>query len=212
MFRVVFAILLWGGRAIAAPAPPPELRVTAVIPDGQTGTMHYAERLQIAIGDAGPLTIHDELTPIPGPHYRLPDGRFVLLGWSSTGAGMESLHAMLLRVRDRQVVRDQELIVTSDRPSAVLLIRREEDGIRIGIPEPSHQFIHSGDEWSLSAGEHCEPLDLSQIYKLTYVNVRPKAHDFVYAPPFMATPPPRRVTWIEITKKGFFWPGMRCRP
>ena len=125
---------------------------------------------------------------------------------------MESLHAMLLRVRDHKVVRDQELIMTSDRPSAVLLIRREEDGIRIGIPEPSHQFIHGGDEWSLSAGDHCEALDLPQIYKLTYVNVRPKAHDVVYAPPFMATPPPRRVTWIDITKNGFFWPRMRCRP
>ncbi len=82
--------------------------------------------------------------------------------------------------------------MTSDRPSAVLLIRREEDGIRIGIPEPSHQSIHSGDEWWLSAGDHCEPLDLPQIYRLAYVDVRPKAHD--------------------VTKKGFFWPRMRCRP
>lgn len=211
MFRVVFAAILAASHAIAAPAPP-DLHVTAIGPDGHTGTMHYVERPQIAIGDAAPLVIRDEITPIPGPHFRLPDGRFVLLGWSSTGAGMESLHAMLLRVRDRQVVRDQELIMTSDRPSAVLLIRRDEDGIRIGIPEPSHQFIHSGDEWSLSAGENCKPLDLSQIYKLTYVNVRPKAHDFVYAPPFMATPSPRRVTWIDITKNGLFWPRKRCRP
>lgn len=186
----------WILAALAAVTAPPDLRVTVTPSSPDTGTMHYSERMTLSIGDAKPLVIERELTPIPGPHFPTSNNRFLLLGWSSTGAGMESLHAMILRNDKQQVVMDQELIVTTDRPSAVLLVRRSANGIRVGVPEPSREFVHNAEDWSLSM--KCGTLDLEQMRALKFEVVRAEKNDVIYAPPFHQAPAPKRVAWINL--------------
>lgn len=75
------------------------LQVRARYPRGPRGTMHFAEAITVSAPSVRPLTLKGSFLPIPGPSFELPGSRYVLLGWSSTGAGMQSIHVYLLGVQ-----------------------------------------------------------------------------------------------------------------
>jgi len=94
-----------------------------------TGTYHYVDALRLSVHGATPLILesdveHDHLVPIPGPQYAIGDDRVLLLGWSSFGSGMQTIHALLLRIEKDAVSLQQELVYTTDRNHAALLVRR----------------------------------------------------------------------------------------
>lgn len=195
-----------GAPRSGAPGEPPGVEVEVRSPAEPTGTMHYVEQLAIRIGSARPLVLggEDGFAPIPGPSFRLGGHRYLLLCWSSTGAGLQTLHALSLGVRDGGVVLADELRVRTDRPSAGLVARAEKGaGLRIGLPEPPAGFVHSADEWALEAGQG-GPIDLARIRGLAFEPVRRRAADVLYTPPAGRAPFPRRVAWISIDAGGRF--------
>jgi hypothetical protein len=200
--RLATALLF---AVLPASAAQPDLEVTATYPEESTGTMHYSTRLTLSVDGAEPLVIEGDLGPIPGPHFRLPDARFLLVGWSSTGAGMQRTHVMLVSVRSKSVGLDDELTLNTDRGSAGVLLRFEPGGsIRIGLPEPPREYAFSEDEWFLNVGK--KSLDLAQMRKLPFRTIRPRKDDFFYYGVAARQGGPDRVAWIDITPKGFRLP------
>jgi len=198
--RAVAAIGLMA--LFAGAAAPSDLKVTAKYPEKPTGTMHYAEAITLAVGDAKPLVLDGEMLPIPGPHLRLADSRFLLLGWSSPGSGMQSMHVLLIAVRDAAVVVDGQMVVMTDRPSAGLLVRVTPRSARIGLPQPPSDFVHDEEEWFLNLGGG-RSLNLEQMRKLVFARVHPRKDDLFYNEPVSAAPMPKRVAWIDVTPNGF---------
>ena len=113
---------------------------------------------------------------------------------------MQNVHAMLIGVRRGEVILDDELIATTDRASAGLLVRIAPRAV-IGFPEPPKDFVHDGDEWLLIAG--MAKIHLAQMRALKFETVRPLPGD-VFFNGFQPPPPaPRRVAWIAIAARGF---------
>jgi len=166
--------------------------------------MHFAEELTLSIGSARPLTLEGGFLPIPGPSLRLPGSRFALLGWSSTGSGMQAIHVFLLGVHDGAVRRLAYLTIETDRPNSALLVRHNPDGsLVLGLPRPPAQFLHNEDEWSLVVGPGGRTLSIAEIRRLTYKAVAVRPEDLFYSPPFQLAPRPTSVSWIAITPQGF---------
>jgi len=188
-----------------APSASNELVVHARYPGGDQGTTHFAEELIIAAGSAEAFHITGEDVPIPGPSFRLAGSRYVLLGWSSVGGGLQSIHAYLLAVQDGKLKRLASLKYQTDRANAGILVRRTADGsVQLGLPEPPTQ-IHEPFEWSLSLGADTTVLRIGEIRRLTYEDAAPVKGDLLYSPPFEGAKVqgPSRVSWISITPNGF---------
>lgn len=180
-----------------------DLVVHAQLPAEETGTMHYAESLRIEVGSAEPLIIDEAPVPLPGPHFRLPGGRFLLLGWSSPGVGMQSMHALLISVRDHAVRLDRQMTISTDRGSSGLLLRFADDRhVRIGIAEPEGWSGSDQAMWFLNLGDGAS-LDFAAMQRLRFERVVHQKTDRFYdgsRPPKRA---PKRVAWIDITPDGF---------
>lgn len=193
--------------AVAVGAEPPKLEISATYPEsGSTGTMHYANRVKIALGTLEPLVLQgseDFGVPIPGPQYRLDDRHFVLLAWASSGAGMQDLHALLIEVRGKALVLAKELVLMTDRPSAGVVVRPAGSGsLKLGVVDPG-KFLHNEEDWSYSAGG--KVLAAAAIRALPYEAYVPAAGDSVYAPP-LGKLPEGRIAWITVTARGFAFP------
>ncbi|HVT17312.1 MAG TPA: hypothetical protein VHQ90_14180 [Thermoanaerobaculia bacterium] len=195
--------------ATAVAGPAPILKAEVVSPEpGSTGTLHFAPELRLSVGSSAPLILRSDLetgrlVPIPGPQYPIGDHHVLLLGWSSYGSGMETIHALLLHVENDRVILQRELALTTDRSSSALLIRRDGlDTILLGIPErgPSH----NEDEWSLVFGAaKVERLDSGQIRKLPFVAEKMRSTDLLYTPPFQSVPHRERFAWLSVSTNGF---------
>jgi hypothetical protein len=182
------------GLALRLGVPPaaPVLSIETVdVPWGE-GTYHYVEELRLSAGRSAPLVLHssiehDVLAPIPGPRYSLGDRHVLLLGWSSTGGGAETLHALVLEVAPAGVRLQRHLTLTRDRGSSVLFVRRVAPAeILLGLLEPGAPWSISEEEgYSLVLGHAPrERLSWRRVRKLVYVAAEPRVTDYVYAPPF----------------------------
>ena len=200
---VRLASLLFVVAHFALADQPLTLGVKARFPRESDGTMHYAESLTLSIGSARPLRLTDSLLPIPGPSFALPGSRFLLLGWSSTGSGMQSIHAFLLGVRKGAVKRLAVVRLHTDRMDSALLVRRDAHGsLALGLPEPPSRFLHNEDEWYLAVSGR-QQLGLDALRDLAFEEVTCRPDDRVYSPPFERAPCPARVSWITVTADGF---------
>lgn len=186
----------------------PDLEVTARFPEESTGTMHFAEAITLKIGVARPLVLESDFLPIPGPHFRTGPSRFILLGWSSSGAGMQSIHVLSLAVQNGAVTLIGELVLYTDRLNSGLWVRsKPSPTIKLGLPEPPARFVHSEDEWFLRYGkEDRDLLDLKGLRSLVFERVTPGPDDLFYSPPFNRSPFPKRVAWISVASSGLFVP------
>jgi hypothetical protein len=191
--------------AAAAQTAKPALTVQATYPEGDSGTTHYAETLTLSIAGSRSLRVPGSDLPIPGPSFRLPDGRFILLGWSSSGSGMQTMHALLVGDRAGAVTLLDHLAYQTDRHNAALLIRTKPDGsVVIGVPEPSQGFLHDEDEWTFQYGIlRTHQMRIRAIRKLSFQAVTSQSSDVFYAPPTNATPRTARVAWVHVTNSGF---------
>lgn len=206
MRRLSFVYLLASAAAIGAPT----LHVDSHSEPGDTGTMHYVDELSVGVGDATPLILASDvgggvLRPVPGPQYSVGDNDVVLLGWSSWGGGMQTVHAMLFHVDGKRVALRGELTFTGGRRETGFVMRR--DGLQrmlLGIPEPS-AVVHEEDEWALRLGpEPAEPLKMEQIRKLPFVDATRREGDQAYFPPFgSGAGATARVAWISVDANGF---------
>jgi hypothetical protein len=181
------------GTACRAASPPPapaavplDVRVEA---QDDTGTMHYADRLVIrGPGSPAPLVLRTELEPgvlVPLVTRQVPldPENTVLLGWSSTGGGMQTEHALLVRARPGAVpaVVD-ELALTTDRAAPPLVVDAAAGrGVRIGVVDSFGGELHEPSDWKLHLADHT--LDLAALRGLPFDKAR--------------------VAWFQATKDGF---------
>lgn len=180
------------------------LQVRARYPRGPRGTMHLAEEITVSAPSARPLTLKGSFLPIPGPAFELPGSRYVLLGWSSTGAGMQSIHVFLLGVQDAALHRLASLVYQTDRAHSGLLLRHAPDGsVLLGLPEPPAGSLHDESEWSLTITPGEPPRSLPEIRRLTYEAISPVGSDLFSTPPTEASWRPGRVSWIAVTPTSF---------
>jgi hypothetical protein len=186
----------WGlGLALClgvTPASPVVQVETVDVPWGETGTYHYVQELRLRAGQSAPLVLrtsleHDVLAPIPGPQYPLGDRHVLLMGWSSTGGGTETLHAMVLEVAPAGVRLRRHLTMTRNRGNSVLFVRRVAPAeVLLGLLEPAEgPPRYEEDDYSLVLGPaRGERLSWPQVRKLAYEAAELRATDYVYAPPF----------------------------
>jgi hypothetical protein len=185
------------------------LKVEAAAPvPGSSGTMHFVDELRLSVGSSAPLILKPEpggkLIPVPGPQYRIDDSHILLLGWSSYGGGMQTIHALLVQVDNGTVTLQRELMLTAARTASALIVRR--DGlseIRLGVGEPAGRLLSERD-WLLVFGPNSDQrLDMAQIRKLSFAAEAKREADTLYAPPFQNARFPARVTWLSVSASGF---------
>jgi hypothetical protein len=187
----------------------PILKVEVAVPvPGGSGTMHFVDELRLSVGSSAPLILKSEpggkLIPIPGPQYRIDDTHILLLGWSSYGGGMQTIHALLVQVDNGTVTLQRELMLTAARTASALIVRR--DGlseIRLGVGEPAGRLLSERD-WLLVFGPNSDQrLDMAQIRKLSFAAEAKRDADTLYAPPFQNARFPARVAWLSVSASGF---------
>jgi hypothetical protein len=183
------ATTVLSGVASAAPV----LKVDTVdVPWGETGQYHYVDELRLSVGSSAPAVLRtslegDDLAPIPGPQYPLGDNHVLLLGWSSTGGGAETLHAMVFEIAPAGVQLRRHLTMTRDRWSSLLVVRRVAPAeVLLGFLEPPGGPARSEeDDYSLVLGpDRGDRLSWPRVRKLAYAVSEPLDNDYYYAPPF----------------------------
>lgn len=202
------SLLVSPHTAMADAAPPLKVEVTAPVP-GSSGTMHFVDELRLSVGSSAPLILKSEpasgkLIPVPGPQYRIDDSHILLLGWSSYGSGMQTIHALLVQVDNGNVTLQRELTLTTARTTSVLVVRRDGPSeIRLGVGEPDARMLGERD-WLLIFGPGSDQrLDMAQIRKLAFAAEAKRGADTLYAPPFQNARFPARVAWLSVSANGF---------
>jgi hypothetical protein len=213
-YRLISACLILA-LAAAGCAPRPEApreqrRLVLRVQESQdeAGNMHYAERVEVSSGRGRPLVLVTDvekgvLAPLVGRQVPVGQRHALLLGWSSWGAGMETVQAILVRVDPDGVVLQDRLELTTDRSSAGVLLRTDGGRVRIGVPRPAEP-AHHGEDWALSfAGRR---LDLAGIRSLRYApRTGADAAAACYCPPLDIEPPGAEgpIAWFLAGEAGF---------
>ena len=205
-------------------APPPEgsggqsgLTVRVRESQADTGTMHYAERLEVFSGRGRPLVFVTDvekgvLAPLVERQVPVAPRHFLLLGWSSWGGGMETVQALLVRADPGGVVLRDRLELTTDRASAGVLLRTDGGRVRIGIPRPAER-VHAPEDWELSVAGRM--LDLAGIRSLRYAaRTGADAAAAPYCPPLGVEPPGAQgaIAWFLADESGFRQDGAAPGP
>lgn len=207
---------------VAASGVAPGLEIAADMPGESTGTMHYAEQVTVRSGTGSPLVLgrstraegvpvpaFGDLVPIPGPHYALGKDSYLLLGWSSIRADLQTIHALRLRAQGGELVLTGHLQVQTDRPNAGLVVRPGAgDTVELGFPEPE-VFVHFQEEWFMAVG--VQRIDLDDMRRMVYADYAPEGGDRFYSPPVDRQLAGGRVAWIAATPGGFRLPFERLR-
>jgi hypothetical protein len=201
------AALLLSAPGKAQTGAAPVLKVESLAPTG-TGTTHYAVEMRLSTARSEPLVLKTQpgskLIPVPGPQYPIDDSHVLLLGWSSYGGGMQTLHALLVQVENGSVKLQRELTLTAARMASPLIVRRDGlNGLLLGVGEPGPRLFNEGD-WLLVLGPGKEDqLNIGAIRKLAFVSEAKRDADELYAPPFQNARFPARVTWLSVSANGF---------
>ncbi len=192
--------------------PGSEVTLAVTQPKSDTGTMHYAERVEIRAGRGQAIVLKTDvekgvLAPLIEKQVGAGPKHTLLLGWTSWGGGMQTIHALLVERTDAGVVLHDQLAVTTGRRSAGVFVATKGAEPRIGIPEP-RKGIHRPSDWKISFGG--KTLDLKAIRALPYAAEGIPRDALHYGPPFhrRTIPPKSRVVWFTI-EKGKFLPPPR---
>lgn len=124
-------------RSFAGPRSGCALSVSSTFSGEETGTMHYAERVALRVGSGTQLVLLTDveagtLAPIV-EHAHDIGGAFLVMGWSSTGAGMQTNSALIVDARGCASPRlVSRLDVLSSRARAGVLLGA--DGASVGVP------------------------------------------------------------------------------
>jgi hypothetical protein len=165
-----------------------------------TGTYHEATRLVLHTAKA--RLVRDPPDPETPTQLPLIDKALVidpdhwlLVGWSSTGGGMETMAAWIVAARGSKLRVTDELYWTSDRAHSGLAIESSMGKLRIGIPELPADGVHDRESWELRIGTKVVAFE-----KLTYV----KSSSKLFAPPLDdAREPTARTAWFAVAGEKF---------
>lgn len=168
-----------------------------------TGTYHLANHVMIALGAAKLERDSDvetgKLVPLFGEAFDAGTDRWVLLGWSSTGSGMQTQTAWIVKKTGKTLKITDQLDWTTDRGHPGLAYEGEGAKLRVGILKPptSDDDAHDAGEWSLETVGKRRWMD--EVRKLHFVTGSPA----LYAPPFLDTKCPCQIAWLRIANDKF---------
>jgi hypothetical protein len=179
--------------------------------------MHVADEL-VMVTPRGALSLKHaddesgEVLPLVGVIYKVAPERWVVLGWSSYGEGMQTEHAWLVDGAAAPRVIDK-LEWTTDRAHAGFAVDAfTGNRLRIGIPLPLRSesagddddaSLHNELDWRFVHGK--QTLTLAQLGKLKTSETHVMALRAFYTPPFDESPSERkwsgRFVWFTAAKQ-----------
>ncbi len=175
-----------------------------------TGTTHVADELVITT-KRGKLRLESDeesglAIPLVEKVYSAGRGRWVVLGWSSFGGGMETVHAWIVDATPRVI---DKLEWTTDRSHAGVVVDAS-NGVRVGIPLPigagsddGDDHLHDDEGWQLAHGTRS--LSLANVTKLPASETSLASLPGYYTPPFQTPPAERRwsgrIVWFSAGKR-----------
>jgi hypothetical protein len=167
-----------------------------------TSTWHTANHLTIAVAAAKIERATDDehmILPLFAKAFDAGANRWVLLGWSSTGSGMQTQTAWIVKKVGNKLQIADELDWTTDRGHPGLAFEGEGAKLRVGILKPpaSDDDAHDAGEWSLETGGKLRRMDV--VRKLKFVAGTPA----LYAPPFDDAKCPCKIAWLGIAHDKF---------
>ena len=183
----------------------PDLRIETEFPADDTGTMHYAKRVKFSAENAV-LKIETDveagcLAPIVVRHLQVAKDTWLIIGWTSSGGGMETYYAWLLRTHGKQIKIEDRLDYTCERAQLGLLLRQQDDEWQVGIVAPPVNPGHA-DEWKL--GTKSGTQDMAYISKLAYIPVAVNDKMFIRTHYFQQpNESAQRVAWFNAGYHGF---------
>lgn len=206
-FCLAASLIVSPHDAMADAVPILKVEVAAPAP-GSSGTMHFVDEMRLSVGASAPLVLKTDpgtkLIPIPGPQFQIDDTHILLLGWSSYGGGMQTIHALLVQVENDRVTLQRELTLTTARTASVLIVRRDgPNEIRLGVGEPDGRLHDENDLLLVLGPAKDERLNIGQIRKLAFAAEAKREADTLYAPPFQNARFPARITWLSVSARGF---------
>ncbi|MFT3698703.1 MAG: hypothetical protein QM831_36490 [Kofleriaceae bacterium] len=154
-----------------------------------TGTTHEATNVTLSVGDAKVVRFGGDQLPLIEKAIQLAPDRWLAIGWSSYGSGMETMSAWIVQRKKDALKIIDELYWTSDRTSAGFAIEDDKGTLRIGIPQQTGT-AHDPDEWKLVIG--AKTIDVT---KLRYA----KVSTTLFAPPMPDKPCACALTWVAAT-------------
>ena len=169
----------------------------------ETGTWHTADHVTIALGAAKVERDEDDerglLVPLFAKAFDAGTNRWVLLGWSSTGSGMQTQSAWIVKKVGKALKVTDELDWTTDRGHPGLAFEGEGAKLRVGILKPpaSDDDAHDSGSWSLDTVGKRRAMD--EVRKLHFTAGSPQ----LYAPPFDAAKCPCQLAWLGISNDKF---------
>lgn len=185
------------------------LRVVINHPSEDTGTMHYASRVELRAAGASPLVFVEDmergsLPPIFTRRYRIAEDRYLLLGWTSYGSGEQSDHAWIV-ARERGALRVAgKLELSEHRANALFVLHRAGARLRLGVPLPDDRPGGLGAPWIRLDDE---ALHESAAASLGATPTPAGGEIECHVPPFedeeMSLATTRRFVWFEVTAGGF---------
>ena len=176
----------------------------SVVDAEDSGTMHYAEQIRLAVPGAAPWLRradleHGFLPPLLRRRARAGPGRDLLLGWSSSGGGGQTMVAWLVAEAGARRLID-ELVVQDRRGDALLLLRRRDGALQVGVPAPRDPGRSVDGPWLQT---HDIRLPIERWDELSFETFEPDAVE-AFCPPFgLASARPERVAWLSVASTGF---------
>jgi hypothetical protein len=170
----------------------------------ETGTWHIAEELVIRTPGgvlrftAPAIDGTDDVTveyPLVEQILAAGPSRWVVLGWSSLGEGMQTELAWLIEERRGPQILDT-LAWTTDRGHAGVAVESSGNLVRIGIPLPQPRDndgkpdLHNAGGWELVHGK--QRLSLEEVERLQGSEENVMSLRGYYDPPFQVEPSRRR--------------------
>lgn len=192
-----FALLL-------AAAPLEESRLVvrdlAVKQESQSaGTQHFAGPTVFS-RQRKSVTLADDFSPLIDGQLRLGEHAWLVLGWSSGGAGMMRIELLVVREAERLSIVDRLGWLTTRAESGVYL-QQTASGWRVGLPElqPLVDFY----DQTLTHGKVRVNVG-PELRRVLRFDVTPDEHLWAYHPPYYdGLTVAGKVGWVEVTERGF---------
>lgn len=180
----------------------------------QTGTTHVADEVVITTS-RGTVQLKNaddedgEVIPLFEQIYTVSPHRWLVLGWSSFGEGMQTEHAWLIDDTSKPVVVDK-LGWTTDRSHAGIALDMR-DKLLVGIPLPlssssdsgeDEPSLHNESDWQLAHGE--QTFTLPEVVEMP-ASERSLMAVRAYSPPLQPSASERgwngRFVWFAVGRR-----------
>lgn len=179
-----------------------DLAVKQVTQSG--GTQHFAGPTVFS-RQRKSVTLADDFSPLIEAQLRLSPHAWLVLGWSSGGAGMMGIELLVVREGEQLTIVDRLSWLTARSLSGVFL-QKTPTGWRVGLPElqPLTDFY----DQTLTHGKLRVTVGPELHRVLRFDEVKPDQPLWAYHPPSDdSVAVTGKVGWVEVSEHGFQLPA-----